>query len=261
MAMRKIFCLILFSLCFLSIANALPSSKKSYPISIFLHSIEEHIFTNIQLGQLITESGDQQTLSFSAVNYNLYQPNQKARGAMDYSLGIGVYQNLNGYLRLSLGIALAQTLNQSVSGTVYQYELFPNLKYQYDVRNIRLMVTTRWAYELSANWSVFADLDLGIADVTAHNYAESALIEESVPNPPFAATQKTGFTYQLGLGTSYKFHDLPRWRWNAGVGYLRLPKYAELGAAPLQTTNDRLTLGNLSGARLWAGVTYYFDQG
>ena len=257
--MRWIFSLI-FCVLLASTVSALSIPAQKYPITILLKSIEKHCFVNLQIGQVFSESGRQQTLYFSPINYNLYLPARNAGGAFDYSLGIGSYEDLSSHLRFALGIAFAQTQNQRVEGTVYQYALFPNLKYQYDIRNDRFLLTTRWSYEINNDWSGFADLDVGLARLTAHNYSESPLIEQSVPNPPFESSEIDDFTYQAGLGASYQTPDIPHWRWNMGVGYLSLPKHSQFGPAAQQTSHDRLELGDTSGTRIWFGATYLFGR-
>lgn len=223
------------------------------------HYVKTHAYARLNLGLAQTKPTAAGTVNFSAENFNDYRASSNASWQPEYSVNVGLRQRLWQKLSVQYGLGYYQSDKHQGKGTVYQFGVLPNLAYRYDVSNTRLLLTTRWQYQWLRDWASFADVDIGMADVKASGYAETAFSEGTVVNPGFADKTKSGLAYQLGLGIDYHLAKastaLKNIHAQLGVGYVALPK-ASLGE--MGTTGQSLSVGSVNAMRLWLGISYQF---
>lgn len=94
---------------------------------------------------------------------------------------------------------------------------------------------------------------LGVGFNRSHNFTNTPLIFEALPNANFSNHTNTTFTYTIGAGVQ----KLLNTHWQIRVGY----EFADwgrsgLGRAPGQTTNSGLELNNIYTSEVMYNLTY-----
>ncbi|HHX3357169.1 TPA: outer membrane protein, partial [Legionella anisa] len=94
---------------------------------------------------------------------------------------------------------------------------------------------------------------VGVGFNRAHDFTNTPLIFEALPNPDFADHTKTAFTYTLGAGVQKALND--HWQIGAGYEFADWGK-SELGRAFGQTMNSGLALNHLYTNGVLFNLTY-----
>jgi opacity protein-like surface antigen len=103
-------------------------------------------------------------------------------------------------------------------------------------------------------WGIpWVSASLGVRFNRAHDFTNTSLIFEALPNNNFTNHTKTAVTYTLGAGVQKSISE----HWQLGVGY----EFAdwgksELGRAFRQTMNSRLALNHLCTNGVLVNLTY-----
>ncbi|HFK5879090.1 TPA: outer membrane protein, partial [Legionella pneumophila] len=130
---------------------------------------------------------------------------------------------------------------------------FNNHSYQYKIRNSRIAVKGKLLLDKGYWLMPWVSASLGVGFNRAHDFTNTPLIFEALPNPNFTNHTKTAFTYTLGAGVQKSISE----HWQLGVGY----EFAdwgksELGRASGQTLNEGLKLNHLYTNGVVLNLTY-----
>lgn len=154
-----------------------------------------------------------------------------------------------------LGLAAATTGNAKLQGVIWDDAdpQFDNYSYQYKVRNTRVAVKGKLLLD-KGYWLIpWVSASLGVGFNRAHDFTNTPLIFEALPNSNFTNHTKTTFTYTLGTGVQKPIGE----HWQLGVGY----EFAdwgksELGRAFGQAMSSGLALNHLYTNGVLFNLTY-----
>lgn len=160
-----------------------------------------------------------------------------------------------------LGLLVATTGDTKLQGEIWDdtSPQFNNFSYEYQVRNTRISLQGKLLFDhgsVSIPWVYFTpwiNASLGIGFNQAHDFENTPLIFEALPNPNFSRHTTTALTYTVGAGVQ-KILDR---HCQIGIAY----EFADwgksaLGRAPGQTTHSGLVLNHLYTNGFLLNFTY-----
>jgi hypothetical protein len=193
-----------------------------------------------------------------------YVPTTSTLSSVDFGFSAGIQHSFTSSLLVQFGLGYYKTNPVTVKGDMYLAGVDPDPDYNYSfqLHNQRLMLNSRWIYQFHNCVQLFADVDLGAAQVTADKYNETVadpVNEARASSIYYSKHSTTGLAYQLGLGSAYRFKQVPNLSFNVSVAYTGLPK-AELAAptAMQKYTSQPLKTGNSNQMKVSLGLTYLF---
>lgn len=154
-----------------------------------------------------------------------------------------------------LGLAAATTGDARLQGYIWDDAdpQFNNYSYQYRVRHSHVAVKGKLLLDKGYWFLPWISGSLGVGFNRAHDYTNTPLIFEALPNANFTDHTKSAFSYTLGTGIQKPINE----HWQIGTGY----EFAnwgksELSRAPDQTLNSGLHLNHLYTSGVMLNLTY-----
>ncbi|CAM2784437.1 outer membrane protein [Legionella worsleiensis] len=199
--------------------------------------------------------GETQTFYLAPEIEKTYAARISTNALASGELFVGIQKPLTSQWLGQLGLAAATTANAELQGVIWDDAgpQFDNYSYQYKVRNTRIALKGKLLLDKGYWVMPWVSASLGIGFNRAHNFTNTPLIFEALPNSNFTNHTKTAFTYTLGAGVQKSISE----HWQLGVGY----EFAdwgksELGRAVGQTMNSGLTLNHLYTNGVLFNLTY-----
>ncbi|HAT1868660.1 outer membrane protein [Legionella pneumophila] len=242
---------------FLSVATAgvLGSTAFAGTMGLVIPSKDLTWVGSIAAGPIWARSGETQTFYLAPEIEKTYAARISTNALASGELFVGIQKSLTSQWLGQLGLAAATTGNAKLQGVIWDDAdpQFDNYSYLYKVRNSRIAVKGKLLLD-NGYWVLpWVSASLGVGFNRAHDFTNTPLIFEALPNSNFADHTKTAFTYTLGAGVQKSLND----HWQIGVGYEFADwGQSELGRAHAQTMNSGLTLNHLYTNGVLFNLTY-----
>ncbi|AOW53854.1 outer membrane protein [Legionella pneumophila] len=211
--------------------------------------------SSIAAGPVWVRGGETQTFFLAPEIEKTYADRKSTNVLASGELFVGIQKTWSSQWLGQLGLAAATTGNAKLQGVIWDDAdpQFDNYSYQYKVRNTRVAVKGKLLLDKGYWLMPWVSASLGVGFNRAHDFTNTPLIFEALPNPNFTNHTKTAFTYTLGAGVQKSISE----HWQLGVGY----EFAdwgksELGRASGQTLNEGLKLNHLYTNGVVLNLTY-----
>ncbi|HAT8369157.1 TPA: porin family protein [Legionella pneumophila] len=211
--------------------------------------------SSIAAGPVWVRGGETQTFFLAPEIEKTYADRKSTNVLASGELFVGIQKTWSSQWLGQLGLAAATTGNAKLQGVIWDDAdpEFNNHSYQYKIRNSRIAVKGKLLLDKGYWLMPWVSASLGVGFNRAHDFTNTPLIFEALPNPNFTNHTKTAFTYTLGAGVQKSISE----HWKLGVGY----EFAdwgksELGRASGQTLNEGLKLNHLYTNGVVLNLTY-----
>lgn len=199
---------------------------------------------SLSVGPAWASAGKTQTFYLAPEIIKTYSATQKSNALAAGELFVGIQKALSTPLQGQLGLALAASGNAHLQGIIWDDAdpQFNNHSYKYNINHRHIAVKGKLLMD-NGYWVIpWVSGSLGVGFNRAHDYSNTPLIFEALPNPNFSNHTQTAFTYTLGAGLQKPLST----HWQVGVGY----EFADwgksqLGRAQGQTLGSGLVLNHL----------------
>ncbi|STX28871.1 Opacity protein and related surface antigens [Legionella beliardensis] len=199
--------------------------------------------SSISGGPIWTDSGESKTLFLTPDIVKTYAAKKTNDVLASGEFFLGPQKNFSSDWQAQLGLAIATAGSAKLHGVIWDDAdpEFSNYTYRYKVRHKRVAVKGKLLKDYGYWLTPWVSGSLGVGFNRSHNFTNTPLIPEAVPNPNFHNHTKNTFTYTVGAGLQKSITDYLQ----AGIGY----EFAdwgksELGRAYGQTVNNRLDLNH-----------------
>lgn len=210
---------------------------------------------SVSAGPVWARGGETQTFYLAPEIEKTYAARISTNALASGELFVGIQKTWSSQWLGQLGLAAATTGNAKLQGVIWDDAdpEFNNHSYQYKIRNSRIAVKGKLLLDKGYWLMPWVSASLGVGFNRAHDFTNTPLIFEALPNPNFTNHTKTAFTYTLGAGVQKSISE----HWQLGVGY----EFAdwgksELGRASGQTLNEGLKLNHLYTNGVVLNLTY-----
>jgi hypothetical protein len=213
------------------------AAQSNDPLSNRIEKIRaKHPELIAQFGGFIASEGRAQVINAASLRGNGYTVNNTTKG--NALFGVGYY--LDGMVRecvdVKFGLDWLYMRSTSVAGFINQEQLFQNLSYRYNVRNMPLYLAAKAKYKESKDrFDWIFDIGAGPNFIRTSGYNESSLTDFTIPNNnTFTAHNNVAFTAMAGVGirTHNVFGKIP-----LECGY----RFMYLGSGQLQNNNNQVS--------------------
>ena len=208
-----------------------------------------------RLFRSVATAGEIQAFFLAPEIEKTYSARKSTDALASDELFVGLQKSLTSQWLWQLGLAAATTGNAKLQGVIWDDAdpQFANYSYLYKVRNTRVAVKGKLLLDKGYWLMPWVSASLGAGFNRAHDFTNTPLIFEVLPNNNIEDHIKTAFTYTLGAGVQKSISE----HWQFGVGY----EFAdwgksELGRASGQTLNTGLTLNHLYTNGVLFNLTY-----
>lgn len=210
---------------------------------------------SVAAGPIWARGGETQTLYLTPEIEKTYAARKSTNAIASGELFVGIQKSLTSQWLGQLGLAAATTGNTKIQGVIWDDAdpQFDNYSYQYKVRNTLVALKGKLLFD-NGHWVMpWVSASLGVGFNRAHDFTNTPLIFEALPNNNFTNHTKTAFTYKLGAGVQKSISE----HWQLGVGY----EFADWGKSELsrsmgQTMNSGLALNHLYTNGVLLNLTY-----
>jgi opacity protein-like surface antigen len=234
--------------------QAVFSSTMNSAPSPFL-TIPSGVVVSLSAGPVWQSNGQSQTFYLAPGLEKTY----KAANSTHYSpageLFVGLQKSLSSLWLGQLGLALAANGDTTLNGNIWDDAdpQFNNYTYQYNVQSTQISVKGKLIMDMGYWLMPWISASAGVGFNHAHDFSNSPVIFEAVPNSNFKGNTLTVFTYSLALGVQKAFDR----HWVAGVGY----QFSDWGKSQLaraanQPLNSGLNLDHLYSSGVMFNLTY-----
>lgn len=210
---------------------------------------------SVSTGPVWARGGETQAFYLVPEIEKTYVSRKSNHALASVELFVGIQKSLSSQWLGQLGLALGTTGNAKLQGIIWDAAApqFDNYSYQYKVRNTRVAVKGKLLLDKGYWLMPWVSASLGGGFNRAHDFTNTPLIFEALPNANFTDHTKTALTYTLGAGVQKAVND----HWQLGVGY----EFAdwgksELGRAPGPTMHTGLATNNLYTNGVLFNLTY-----
>ncbi|HAU1322173.1 TPA: porin family protein [Legionella pneumophila] len=210
---------------------------------------------SLSVGPVWAKAGDTQTFYLAPEIEKTYAAVKESNAFAAGELFVGIQKTWLSRWLGQLGLAVATTGNAQLQGVIWDDAdpQFDNHSYQYKIRNSHIAVKSKLLLDKGYWLMPWVSASLGVGFNRAHEFTNTPLIFEALPNSNFTRHTKTAFTYTLGAGVQKSISE----HWQLGVGY----EFAdwgksELGRALGQTMNSGLALNHLYINGVLLNLTY-----
>lgn len=210
---------------------------------------------SVSAGPVWVRGGETQTFYLAPEIEKTYAARKSTNTLASGELFVGLQKSLSSQWLGQFGLAVATTGNAKLQGIIWDDSdpQFDNYSYQYKVRNTRVAVKGKLLLDKGYWFMPWVSASLGVGFNRAHDFTNTPVIFEALPNANFTDHTKTALTYTLGAGVQKALND----HWQIGVGY----EFAdwgksELGSAFGQTMNSGLALNHLYTNGVLVNLTY-----
>jgi opacity protein-like surface antigen len=241
---------------FLSMATAgVLASQASAGIMGPVASEEWTWVGSIAAGPVWARAGETQTFYLAPDIEKTYVAGKSNNAIAAGELFVGIQKACSSQWLGQLGLTAAITGNARLQGVIWDDAdpQFDNYSYEYKIRNTRIAVKGKLLLDKGYWLMPWVSASLGVGFNRAHDFMNTPLIFEAVPNANFTDYTKTAFTYTLGAGVQKPLND----HWQVGAGYEFADwRKSELDRAFGQTLNTGLTLNHVYTNGVLFNLTY-----
>lgn len=209
----------------------------------------------LSVGPVWENEGSTQTFYLAPEIEKTYAAHKPSTALPSGELFVGIQKSLSTQWLGQLGLAVATTGNAKMQGVIWDDAdpEFDNHSYRYKVRNTRVAVKGKLLLDNGYWLMPWVSGSLAVGFNRAHDFTNTPLIFEALPNPNFSSNTKTAFTYTLGVGVQKPLNEHVQ----IGIGY----EFADwgksqLGRAADQTLGNGLTLNHLYTNGVLFNLTY-----
>ena len=210
---------------------------------------------SIAAGAVWARGGEAQTFYLAPEIEKTYAAKKSTNAIASGELFVGLQKPLTSQWLGQLGFAAAITGNTKLQGVIWDDAdpQFGSYSYQYKVRNTRVAVKGKLFLDKDYWIMPWVSISLGVGFNRTHDFTNTPLIFEALPNNNFTDHTKTSFTYTLGAGMQKSVGE----HWQLGVGY-ELSDWgkSDLSRAFGQTMNSGLSLNHLYTNGVLLNLTY-----
>lgn len=210
---------------------------------------------SVGAGPVWARGGETQTFYLAPEIEKTYVARKSANALASGELFVGLQKSLSSQWLGQLGLAVATTGDARLQGVIWDDAdpEFDNYSYQYKERNTRVSVKGKLLLDKGYWLMPWVSASLGVGFNRAHDFINTPLIFEALPNANFSNHTNTAFTYTLGAGVQKSISE----HWQLGVGY----EFADWGKSELsraleQTMNSGLALNHLHTNGVMFNLTY-----
>ncbi len=206
-------------------------------------------------GATWAKAGDTQTFFLAPDIEKTYWAQKTSKGLATGELFLGMQKLLSSEIQAQLGLALAATANTNLQGEIWDDAdpQFNNYVYQYKIQHSRIALKGKLIAD-KGYWAMpYLSGSVGVGFNRAHEFTNTPVIFEALPNNNFSDHTQSAFTYTIGLGLQKAIDT----HWQFGLGY----EFADWGKSQLnraqeQTFNTGLKLSHLYTNGVLLNVTY-----
>ncbi len=215
------------------------------------------VFASLDLSQIFTTPGSTQQVALFNSLGNTYVADNNVHNTLSFMAGLGATTFQNNFIKFDDSIRFMPVSNVPVSGTVWELysPLFANLAYKYRLRSEILL------FENAISWTKMPIhpsfiLGIGRAINRVSYYEEYPLNNLTVISAEkFKNAKEMQLAYEIGAGLDYPINkaviELAYRFMNVGQ--------ARLGLSPTQTSQDKLSTGQINYHTINLGVRIYYD--
>lgn len=211
---------------------------------------------SVSFGPTWEDAGQTQTFYLAPDIIKTYAAAKTNHILADGEFFAGIQKELLRNFLGQIGLAVAVTSDAKLSGNIWDDadSTFNNYSYSYQVQHTHIAVKGKILADRGYWVMPWVSASLGVGFNQAHNFHNTALIEEAVAMPNFASNTKTSFTYTVGAGVQKILNK----NWQIGAGY----EFADWGQSQLnrasgQTLNSGLSLNHLYTNGILFNLTYF----
>ncbi len=206
-------------------------------------------------GSAWQSAGKTQTFNLAPEIAKTYAARKSTNALAAGELFIGVQKTLSANWQGQLGLAAATTGNAKLQGTIWDDAdaQFDNHSYHYKVQHSRVAVKGKLLFNQGSWLLPWLSASLGAGFNRAHDFTNTPLIFEALPNSNFTNHTQTALTYTLGAGVQKVLNA--HWQVGASYEFSDWGK-SELGRAAGQSQNNGLALSHLYTNGLLLNLTY-----
>ena len=212
-------------------------------------------FSSIRADLLWTRGGESQTFFLTPEIEKTYASRKESNKLVSGEIFIGMQKLLSQQLISHIGLAATITDNTKLQGVIWDDTdpQFDNYSYQYKIKHSGIIVKGILFFDKGYWLLPWISGGIGVGFNKAHNFTNTPLIYEAIPNPNFRDHTQTALTYTLGAGVQKKLNQ----HWQVGLGY----EFSDWGKSKLnratdQTINSGLSLNHLYTNGLLLNITY-----
>ncbi|MFO2970957.1 porin family protein [Legionella pneumophila serogroup 10] len=243
------------SLVLATVASVMASSVAAGTAGSVVPSQDWTWVGSLSAGPVWANAGKTQTFYLAPELEKTYAATKESNTFASGELFVGMQKALMASLQGQLGLALATTGNAHLQGIIWDDAdpEFNNHSYQYKIQHTRFAVKGKLLMD-KGYWLIpWVSGGLGVGLNRAHEYSNTPLIFEALPNPDFTNHTQTAFTYTLGAGVQKALNT----HWQVGVGY----EFADWGKSNLgpsfgQTLGSGLAINHLDTNGVLFNLTY-----
>lgn len=209
----------------------------------------------ISAGPTWARGGETQTFYLAPEIEKSYVARKSTNALASGEIFIGLQKTLPSLWQGQLGLAAATTGNAKLQGIIWDDAdpQFDNYSYQYKIRHSRVALKGKLLKDCGYWLMPWISASVGVGFNRAHDFTNTPLIFEAVPNSNFTDHTKTVLTYTLGAGVQKSLNN----HWQVGMGY----EFADWGKSELsravgQTLNSGLHLNHLYTNGVLFNLTY-----
>lgn len=210
---------------------------------------------SVSAGPVWARGGETQTFYLAPEIEKTYAARKSTNALASGELFVGIQKSLSSQWLGQLGLAVTTTGSAHLQGIIWDDAdpQFDNYSYQYKVRNTRIAAKGKLLLDKGYWLMPWVSASLGVGFNRTHEFTNTPLIFEALPNANFTDHTKTELTYTLGAGVQKSLND----HWQVGVGY----EFADWGKSELgrdfgQTMNSGLALNHLYTNGVLVNLTY-----
>lgn len=199
---------------------------------------------SIAAGPVWARGGETQTFFLTPDIEKTYLASKSTNALASGEIFLGLQKSLTSQWLGQLGLAVATNGDANLQGLIWDdaNPQFDNHSYQYNVRDTSIAAKGKLLLDRNYWVMPWVSVSLGVGFNRAHDFTNTPLIFEALPNANFSNQTQTAFTYTLGVGVQKSLNA----HWQVGVGY----EFADwgnsqLGFAADQTLNGGLALNHL----------------
>lgn len=209
----------------------------------------------IQFGNFWSSPGYAQDIYIKGLVGNQYTYNSSKQNISTGLVGLGYY--VDGFFReqffVKYGINAFYLANTTVTGTIIQEHLYPNLAYSYAVTNYPIYLAAKAQVDKSTQYNMTVDLGIGPNIVQTSQYKERSLDQITIPSKTFTPNTAAVFSFTAGAGIKINnvFGSVP-----LECGY----RFFYLGHSTFNKSTDQITntlrTGNTHANAVICGLTF-----
>ncbi len=172
---------------------------------------------SISAGPVWSDIGSSRTFFLEPDIEKSYLAGNDWRTLAFVELFAGAERPINDRLSLQLGLALAMSSNDHLSGDILEDADadFNNFRYRYSLQHKRALVKGKLSYDAHPRLRPYLTAGIGLGYNKAREFVATPKISNEVPAPPFQDRSKTSLAYALGAGIQTPLSD----RTQLGIGY------------------------------------------